>query len=279
MDCASAWVCARTGAGMEIIACGGGGTVLSFFTMNRRAFSLIELLIVVAIIAVLVGVAMPYYQDYMRQTRLTKAKHELDIIKQALIKHDTFEDKPFRSTNLRLLLGRYLQDLPRDPWGRDYEIDYLKGEVMSMGPDTVEEIDDIIVDYKPPLALQKATWIDRDNNRMISDGDLLRLEFSRFLKPDQGDLRYTNASPPAAASELWFSPCFVVSTLIATETVGTTTEILIEFNNTASNTAFAPGSSTVRVSPFNEFIMDYADRKAIGVDEYEEGLEVIIKAN
>ena len=62
-------------------------------TMNRRAFSLIELLIVVAIIAVLVGVATPYYQDYVKDTKLTKAKAELDIIKNALVKYDTFEEK------------------------------------------------------------------------------------------------------------------------------------------------------------------------------------------
>jgi prepilin-type N-terminal cleavage/methylation domain-containing protein len=86
-------------------------------TMNRRAFSLIELLIVVAIIAVLVGVATPYYQDYVKDTKLTKAKAELDIIKNALVKYDTFEEKSFAGTDLRVLLGRYLQDLPR-PLGK-----------------------------------------------------------------------------------------------------------------------------------------------------------------
>jgi prepilin-type N-terminal cleavage/methylation domain-containing protein len=116
--------------------------------MNRQAFSLIELLIVVTIIAILVGVALPYYQDYVKETRLTKAKHELDIIKQALIKHDTFEERAYVASDPRVLLGKYLQDLPRDPWGRDYEVDWVKGQVRSLGPDHNLERDDITVDYK-----------------------------------------------------------------------------------------------------------------------------------
>jgi prepilin-type N-terminal cleavage/methylation domain-containing protein len=155
--------------------------------MNKRAFSLIELLIVVAIIAVLVGVAMPYYQDYVKETKLTKAKHELDILKEALIKYDTMEDRPFDRNDMRILLGRYLQDLPRDPWGRDYQLDYVSGKVYSYGPDYTKETDDIVTFYKPPLALQKAVWVDADKDRHISQNDFLRLEFSRILK-DTGQL-------------------------------------------------------------------------------------------
>ena len=47
--------------------------------MKKRAFTLIELLIIIAIIAILVGVAIPYYQDYIKQAKLTKAEHELQI--------------------------------------------------------------------------------------------------------------------------------------------------------------------------------------------------------
>jgi len=247
--------------------------------MNRRAFSLIELLIVVTIVAVLVGVALPYYQDYVKETRITKAKHELDVIKQALIKYDTFEGKLFSSTDLRLLLGNYLQDLPRDPWGRDYAVDYIKGQVMSMGPDSAGTRDDIIVDYKPPLALQKASWVDVDNNRQVSGGDYLRLEFSRYLVEGLGPLVYDNASPPAGGASLWFSPDVTVSTLIATSTPASSTEILIEFNGLASDTALFAGSSTVRIAPGNTAIKDHTGRFANGTTGEYPGDAVIIKAN
>ncbi|GAB4283584.1 MAG: hypothetical protein Kow0029_29820 [Candidatus Rifleibacteriota bacterium] len=252
--------------------------MISFPTMNKRAFSLIELLIVVAIIAVLVGVAMPYYQDYVKETKLTKAKHELDILKEALVKYDTMEDKPFDRNDLRVLLGKYLQDLPRDPWGRDYNLDYIKGQVWSNGPDNQDPRDDIVVDYKPPLALQKATIVDADKDRHISPGDFIRLEFSRYFKDGIG-ITYDNASQPAAGADLWFSPDVAVSALIATSTPATSTELLIEFGATASDTAVYPGSSTVRIAPGNDGILDQMGNGANGTDGEYPGIEVIIKAD
>jgi len=247
--------------------------------MNRQAFSLIELLIVVTIIAILVGVALPYYQDYVKETRLTKAKHELDIIKQALIKHDTFEDRPYIASDPRVLLGKYLQDLPRDPWGRDYEIDWLKGQVRSLGPDHNLERDNITVDYKPPLTLQKATWVDTDNNRQISAKDFLRLEFSRFLSASAPTaITYGNSSD--SAHPLWFSQDVNVNYLVATDVPATLTkELLIEFALNASDTTLNFGSSTVGVGLNNQSIKDHSGRKACGTQGEYPAVEVIIKAN
>jgi len=246
--------------------------------MNKRAFSLLELLIVVAIIAVLVGAALPYYQDYIQNTKRTKAKHELDVIKQALIKFDTFEDQSFQGDDLRVLLGRYLQDLPRDPWGRDYEVDYLKGQLISRGPSNVSVSDDIIVDYKAALTLQKATWVDSDKNRHISVGDFLKIDFSRYLKSGIA-LTYTNASPAAADFDLQFSSEVVIGDMIATDTPASSTELLIEFGATANDNTFFPGSSTIRVSLTNNGLMDNSDVKANGTSGEYPSLEVIIKAD
>lgn len=246
--------------------------------MNKRAFSLIELLIVVTIIAILVGVALPYYQDYVKQTRLTKAKHELDVIKEALIKHDTMNERPFQGDDLRVLLGTYMQDLPRDPWGRDYKIDWIKGQVRSLGPDHSVDRDDIVVDYKPPLTLQRATWIDIDNNRQISSKDMLRLEFSRFLAASDTGLVYSNASPPTG--DLWFSPDVAVSVISNVASMpASASEILLTFTAAASDTAFFPGSSTVRVSPSNTRIVDHSGRKANGTTGEYPADAIIIKAN
>ena len=252
--------------------------------MNKQAFSLIELLIVVTIIAVLVGVALPYYQDYVKETRLTKAKHELDIIKQALIKHDTFEERAYIASDPRVLLGKYLQDLPRDPWGRDYEVDWLKGQVQSLGPDHSLDRDNITVDYKPPLTLQKATWVDTDNNRQISEDDYLRLEFSRFLDgTGTAVLSYSNSSD---SGNLWFSEDVTIGALVATSVPQIpgyyTNEILIAFGPTASATALNLGSSTVGVSTSNTKetgIKDYSGRAACGSASEYPAVEIIIKAN
>lgn len=243
--------------------------------MNRNAFTLIELLIVVAIIAVLVGAAMPYYQNYVRETKITKARHELDIIKQALIKFDTFEDRPFQSDNLNLLLGRYLQDLPADPWGRQYEVDYVKGRVYSLGPDHIDDTDDIKVDYKPPLALIKASWVDMDKNQVVNASDMVKLEFTRILVANR-PVGVDNASPPAG--DLQFSPDVRVLDFIATFTPASSTELFLRLGPTANHSTFFPGSSTVRVASTNVNLLDYSDRKAIGTDGEHPGMEVTIKA-
>jgi prepilin-type N-terminal cleavage/methylation domain-containing protein len=254
--------------------------VLEFPTMNKRAFSLIELLIVVAILAVLVGVAMPYYQDYVKETKLTKAKHELDIIKEALIKFDTMEDRLFEHEDLRVLLGRYLQELPRDPWGRDYQVDHITGKVWSYGPDSQKTTDDIVAFYKPPLALQKAVWVDGNKDRKVNSDDFIRLEFSRILDPtilNPGtNLNYTNASN---TGDLWFSDCVHLPSLGVASHTASTTEFLIELTALASDTSFFPGSSTVGISQTNTRIQDFSGRKANGTTGEYPGMEVVIKAD
>ena len=55
----------------------------------KRGFSLIELLVVVAIIAILVGVAAPYYNDYVKESKRTKALQDIDVLKQAVLLHDS----------------------------------------------------------------------------------------------------------------------------------------------------------------------------------------------
>lgn len=52
--------------------------------MNKRGFSLIELLIVIAIIAILVGVAVPYYNDYIYDARLSVLKQNLATIRKVI---------------------------------------------------------------------------------------------------------------------------------------------------------------------------------------------------
>ena len=49
--------------------------------MRKKGFTLIELLIVIMIIAILTGVAMPYVQNYLDDARLSTAKSDLNEIR------------------------------------------------------------------------------------------------------------------------------------------------------------------------------------------------------
>ena len=71
--------------------------------MNKKGFSLIELLIVVAIIAVLAGVAIPYYNDYIIDSRTSVLQNNLATIRKAI--------NQFRADNQR---GPILRQIKED---------------------------------------------------------------------------------------------------------------------------------------------------------------------
>lgn len=254
--------------------------------MKKSGFTLIELLIVVAIVATLVGVAMPFFENYVKDTKLAKAKHELDIIKEALIKYETIEDRKFIGSDPTSLIGKYLQNAPIDPWGRAYLVNSDRGLVMTTGPDSANPSDDIVVDYKSPLTLQKAVWVDSDNSQYVSASDVIRIEFSRMLRPSTTNLRYSR-NPADANADLFFSSDVDVNLLVATFTPASTTFILIPVANGATPNTFYPGSSTVRIASSNDFLRDAspnlfggkAGRPANGTLGQYPGLDIVIQGN
>ncbi len=151
--------------------------------MNRRSgFTLIELLVVITILAILVGAALPYVQNYVAESRLSKAKTDLEEIKRALAVYETREGV-YNSSTLHQLTGRYLNSSPVDPWGKAYVVATESGIVYSSGPDRINgNVDDIIANYQPPLALVAVKWVDANNSGAVDTqnvNDYLQLVFSR----------------------------------------------------------------------------------------------------
>lgn len=156
----------------------------------RKGFTLIELLIVITILAVLAGAALPYVQSYVAESRLSKAKADLDEIGRALAIYEAREGD-YGTSTVALLTGRYLNKAPIDPWGSPYFIATQSGLVISPGPDRlVGNEDDVTFPYQPPLALVQVKWVDANQTGAVdlqNTADLVQLVFSRRVKTDPGD--------------------------------------------------------------------------------------------
>lgn len=111
------------------------GTTHGRRTTRRRALSIIEMLIVVAVIAILVGGAVPYVQDYLREARSARTAKGMDQIRKALGRAGMLEGlakphvvgtphsvsrqhRPEFGLNIGSLIPRYLGEKPVDSWGQ-----------------------------------------------------------------------------------------------------------------------------------------------------------------
>lgn len=97
---------------------------------KRIGFSLVELIVVVGIIAALVGLAMPYYGDYVNESKHSVMRANLHTLEKALMDYRSDKgDYPVTNDVGILVSGspRYLSDFPIDPtndapasWGYNY---------------------------------------------------------------------------------------------------------------------------------------------------------------
>ncbi|HNW34556.1 MAG TPA: prepilin-type N-terminal cleavage/methylation domain-containing protein [Candidatus Ozemobacteraceae bacterium] len=106
----------------------------------RNGFSLVELIIVVAVIAALVALATPYYSDYVAQSEVAVMKANLKAIRKALMEYRADKGEYPLTAKFGDLAtttpGRgYLMVIPADPmrdhaaissWGYDYQTGWTK---------------------------------------------------------------------------------------------------------------------------------------------------------
>ena len=123
---------------------------------RRRAFTLIELMLVVIIIGVLATMIMPRFVGRSEQARVAAAKSDVATVGTAL---DMYEmDIGSYPEKLEDLLkdpgvgdkwkGPYLKKEPKDPWGRLYKYETSSGggkdyKLCSDGPSEAKADDDI----------------------------------------------------------------------------------------------------------------------------------------
>ena len=156
--------------------------------MNSRAFTLVELLIVILIMAVLAGVVLPYIQRYVEEARISRAKTDLDEIKNALVRYENTQNRLYDIATIRNLVGSYMNKMMTDPWGMEYVVNSEFSACYSTGPDAVDGSgDEIRVYFRPPLAVSRVFWRDNNKDMMVNEGDALQIRFTRPLRRNPGD--------------------------------------------------------------------------------------------
>lgn len=228
--------------------------------MLRRGFTLIELLVVITILAILAGAALPYVQNYVAESRIAKAKTDLEEIARALAIYETREGDYTKDT-VSDLTGRYLNKSPIDPWGSSYFVDTKGGTVYSKGPDRIDggngSFDNIVVPYQPPLALVSAKWVDKNQSGAVdfqNVSDELHLAFSRKFNDSVNGTTLADIASNIFYSKL--SPMVAISNFVSVTPTIVASKILVY--KISTNNAFVPGETYVVVKESHGRIYDQA---------------------
>ena len=247
----------------------------------RKGFTLIELLVVITIIAILAGAALPYVQNYVSESRIAKAKSDLDEISRALVIYESREGD-YNKATVEDLTGRYLDRSPIDPWGVPYVVATQSGIVYSLGPDrkdydpadpTTEQYsyDNIEVSYVPPLALVSVKWVDKNKSGAVDTqnvADEIHLTFSRKLAE--------SAKTPAASLSADVANLFD-ALMIANDPDNPDQFVTFTLADIASSTSLRiVGNDKTIVIPLNEGFNDGVH--AIGSNQFVAGRDKIAVA-
>lgn len=153
----------------------------------KKGFTLIELLIVITILAILAGAAVPYVQDYVEDARIAKAREDLGELRNAIMRYEVERGKLFDPANdgngidnwQQMLIGPFLTQALTDPWGRPYYFSNAASMVFSGAEDGDKDTNIISVDVRPAMAPTRAWWYDIDRNGSVTKGDYVDVKFTR----------------------------------------------------------------------------------------------------
>gem|GEM_PF-1768047 len=158
--------------------------------MKNKAFSLVELMIVVAIIGILVAALLPQLGEMIEKAKISNANKSMKAIHDAIINYNATE--PQELTSLNQIVPKYLKEISPDPWGSPYVLLPNEGIILSYGPDRkysdqifsaqakLVNRDNLMVFYKPRLRIKAVDFkLDINANNKFNNGDQFEIFFTK----------------------------------------------------------------------------------------------------
>ena len=120
---------------------------------KEKGFTLVELMVVIIILAVLTGIAIPSYMALRNRARVAAAQSEMKNIATALELYmadlEAYPATTFAVMAAAIEAGNYMVDVPAlDPWGAISYVYELAGTTYTLtcyGPNGVVGTDDIVI--------------------------------------------------------------------------------------------------------------------------------------
>lgn len=125
---------------------------------RRNAFTLVEMLLVLVILATLAAIVIPKMAGRSEQAKITAAKSQISSMELAIDSYEVDNGNFPKTGNLDVLInapagatnwkGPYLKGIPLDPWNNAYIYEYPGKhnpngyDLMSQGPDGRAGTDD-----------------------------------------------------------------------------------------------------------------------------------------